>query len=976
MREREVLALAGLLHDVGKFLFRAGETNFRLGDSNLSEQDYKYKHAYLSALFFEWLQKKGIISEDEKEKLINWGARHHNPTDELESVICQIADWYSSSEREIVLGSCIGLMHSVFERISLRPEEERKRVLKELKEWHSRDLNCENLIDDPDLVEWDRKFGYYVPAKLKVDERVFPKLFNGKLFVGRIIKDRSYKCMDLQTEDILIVPHSKSIIEDAKKSEGNYTELFKSFLSDLEFARNLKDFQLFNYIYYILYKYTWCVPASVFDGKKLSKHYPDISLFDHSRVLSAIALSIYDWSVEKEHSYESIKPRKTKDCWYLPTDEQEVFLLVEGDIGGIQSFIYNIHRSSESELSIAKALRGRSFFLTMLPEVLARYILRELEYPITNALFIGGGKFQLLIGNTNRNRERLEKIEREINEWLFEAFHSELSISIATVKMKGDVLRNIEKEGKETFLDKVEQLQLELDKKKKRRFRELIWKEFKNDQTEAKFICNSCRNLPVVEDKLCRWCYGSQKWGEVIPKIKYIAFDFEHRNIDVDPRQIMDFGKFGKVYLLEEDDLPKVKDLPEILNIEDTELKIETDKVVNGFKFIGHSAPKVGKEASNDLLKFLNDKLESKRGKELKDWERLSENHILPFDLLAEFAEGDKKLGFFRADVDYLGLILSDGLRYNEFGNEEIYTISRIATLSRMLDLFFTGYLNKLAEEVSLRYVKKSIENYKQKAEKLSSSERGRKEILEKIYDEKEEKLKVGSLIYTVYSGGDDLFVIAPYDLVIEFALRLRETFREFTCENPDFGISGGIYIGRHDTPIHLVAKFAEELEIKAKKQRIVKDMIAMFDKALLWSEEVECSVDRKGIMSCLSDDEKGNHTEQNGKSCYISLKTVHEEIVSKMIGWLKSGNTGVSRGLYYKLLQLHKGFVNEDKIDPRIYPKIYYYVGRNVKDENVRKELIDTLLNGVRGSLDVKAVISNLDVILYLVLMKTRGGR
>ncbi|HHG74682.1 MAG TPA: type III-A CRISPR-associated protein Cas10/Csm1, partial [Persephonella sp.] len=672
-----------------------------------------------------------------------------------------------------------------------------------------------------------------------------------------------------------------------------------------------------------------------------------------------------------------IKPRGKQ----LPTDEQEVFLLVEGDIGGIQSFIYNIHRSSESELSIAKALRGRSFFLTMLPEVLARYILRELEYPITNALFIGGGKFQLLIGNTNRNRERLEKIEREINEWLFEAFHGELSISIATVKMKGDVLRNIEKEGKETFLDKVEQLQLELDRKKKRRFRELIWKgEFRGDQTKAEAICNSCRSLPVVnsKDKLCYWCDKSQQWGSILPKIKYIAFDLraEKGKIELeDDMKIMDFGKLGRVYLLEERDLPKVKELPEILNIEDTELKIGKDKIVNGFKFIGHSAPKIG---DGDLVKELNDlwkeKKESERYQSPEG--KLEKDHILPFELLVEFAEGDKKLGFFRADVDYLGLILSDGLRYNEFGNEEIYTISRIATLSRMLDLFFTGYLNKLAEEVSLRYVKKSIENYKQKAEKLSSSEKERKEILEKIYDEKEEKLKVGSLIYTVYSGGDDLFVIAPYDLVIEFALRLRETFREFTCENPDFGISGGIYIGRHDTPIHLVAKFAEELEIKAKKQRIVKDMIAMFDKALLWSEEVECSVDRKGIMSCPPDDEKGNYTEQNGKSCYISLKTVHEEIVSKMISWLKSGNTGVSRGLYYKLLQLHKDFVNEDRIDPRIYPKIYYYVGRNVKDENVRKELIDTLLNGVRGSLDVKAVISNLDVILYLVLMKTRGGR
>ncbi len=990
-KDRMLIALGGLLHDVGKFLFRAREHGFEFEEIDLNdslkrrdkkeyEAQYKYEHAYLSSLVFEWFIRNEIISEDEKQKLINWGARHHNPTNELESIVCQIADWYSSSEREIVLGSCIGLMHSVFERISMKPKKEREEAFKDIKEWHSRDLDCEKLIDDSNLVEWDKRFGFYVPAKLEISRIIFPELFEGKLFVGKIVRDEKSKCLEFQNEDVLIVPTNRSKFEETKKAEKNYANLFNNFLFDLKKASNLKGLQLFNYIYYLFYKYTWCVPASIFDRKKLSNHYPDISLFDHSRVLSAIALSIYDWAIEGGKGPENIKPIKTEDCWYLSTDDQEVFLLVEGDIGGIQKFIFNIHKSSESELSIAKALRGRSFFLTMLPEVLARYILSKLEYPITNALFIGGGKFQLLVGNTKKNLERIEKIEREINEWLFEAFHGELSISIATVKMKGDVFRNVKKEGKETFLDKVEEVQLELDKKKKKRFGELIWKdEFVEDPTDAKSICKSCRSLPVanIKEELCYWCDKSQEWGKVLPKVRYIAFDFEGENLKkLEKEKVMCFGKFGKVYLLEENDLSKVKDLPEILNIEDTEFKIEADKVVNGFKFIGHSAPRVLSDNSDYFVSFLNKKLRDKRGRDLKNWEKLDKEHILPFDLLVEFAEGDKKLGFLRADVDYLGLILSDGLRYNEFGNEEIYTISRIATLSRMLDLFFAGYLNKLAEEVSLCYVKRAIESYKQRSERLSASEIERKELLEEIYDEKEDKLKIGSLIYTVYSGGDDLFVIAPYDLAIEFALKLREEFREFTCENPEFGISGGIYIGRHDTPIHLVARFTEDLENKAKKSRIAKDMITTFDKALLWSKEIEDYVDRKGVMFCSQNSENDVCKGQKMEPCYIFLKTVYEEIANKMINWLRSENTGVSRGLYYKLLQLHKDYVDGDKIDPKIYPKIYYYVGRNVKNENVRNELIDTLLNGMGGKLDVRAVITNLDVILSLVLMKTRGGR
>ncbi len=955
--DRIYIALGGLLHDVGKFLQRAKREKFLFEDEDLNkylnawneqlEDIYKYEHAYFTSVFIKFLEKGGLIDSKEAEKLINWGARHHNPTDELESVVCQIADWYSSSERETKIRSDINLLHSVFERISLEPAEHKKSLFE----------YAPSMIED--LHEDQRRsFGFYSLKELSTAKEVFPVVFSG----GFVRENGSYIIKSLGS-----IP----------KAVNDYGTLFGKFLKEIKALHNIRDKseQFLNAIYYIFYKYTWCVPAATYDIEAGNKHYPAISLFDHSRVLSAIALSIYDWAIDKGVEVSSIKPKGTQ----LLTDEEEIFLLVEGDIGGIQKFIFNIHKSSESELSIAKALRGRSFFLTMLPEVLARYILSKLEYPITNALFIGGGKFQLLIGNTEKNLKKLKEIEDNINKWLFEAFHGELSISIATVKMKGDVFRNIKKEGKETFLDKVEQLQLKLDRKKKRRFRELIWDgKFLKDAVKAESICNSCRSLPVFKENLCEWCYNSQKWGEIIPKIKYVAFDFEHRNIDLDPQQIMNLREFGKVYLLEDEDLSKVKYLPEILNIEDTELKIETNKVVNGFKFIGHSAPKVVKETSNDLLNFLNNKLESKRGRKLKDDEKLGRNHILPFDLLVEFAEGDKKLGFFRADVDYLGLILSDGLRYNEFGTEEIYTISRIATLSRMLDLFFAGYLNKLAEEVSLYYVKNAIENYKQRAEKLSASEKERKELLEKIYDEKEKKkkLKVCSLIYTVYSGGDDLFIIAPYDLAIEFALRLREEFRKFTCENPEFGISGGIYIGRHDTPIHLVAKFTEALEGKAKSQRLAKDMVALFDKPLMWSEEVECFVERKGVMSCVRENKEDPCRKQNRVHSYIFLETVYKDIVSKMINWLRKENTGVSRGLYYKLLQLYKNYVDGNRIDPHIYPKIYYYVGRNVKDENVRKELIDTLLNGMGGSLRVEAVISNLDVILSLVLMKTRGGR
>jgi len=88
-----------------------------------------------------------------------------------------------------------------------------------------------------------------------------------------------------------------------------------------------------------------------------------------------------------------------------------------------------------------------------------------------------------------------------------------------------------------------------------------------------------------------------------------------------------------------------------------------------------------------------------------------------------------------------------------------------------------------------------------------------------------------------------------------------------------------------------------------------------------------------------------------------------------------------VSRALTYRLLSLHRVYVSEDgKIDPVIYPKIFYQIGRNVKEEKVRNLLEEWLLRkGYSYSEDFiskENVIRNLDVILSIALMKTRGGK
>ena len=75
-----------------------------------------------------------------------------------------------------------------------------------------------------------------------------------------------------------------------------------------------------------------------------------------------------------------------------------------------------------------------------------------------------------------------------------------------------------------------------------------------------------------------------------------------------------------------------------------------------------------------------------------KPYDRESEKEIFSFEELAEKSQGSKKLGAVRMDVDNLGKIFTSGLPENQ------RNITRISSLSRMMNYFFKGYLNLLGE--------------------------------------------------------------------------------------------------------------------------------------------------------------------------------------------------------------------------------------------------------------------------------------
>jgi len=69
--------------------------------------------------------------------------------------------------------------------------------------------------------------------------------------------------------------------------------------------------------------------------------------------------------------------------------------------------------------------------------------------------------------------------------------------------------------------------------------------------------------------------------------------------------------------------------------------------------------------------------------------------------------------------------------------------------------------------------------------------------------------------VYTVFAGGDDLFLIGEYREIVDLAKEIRDEFYRFSLEKTT--ISMGLVMFKPSTPITFVSKMADEAEKRAK---------------------------------------------------------------------------------------------------------------------------------------------------------------
>ena len=445
--------------------------------------------------------------------------------------------------------------------------------------------------------------------------------------------------------------------------------------------------------------------------------------------------------------------------------------LLKIDFSGIQDFIYCITEPADqrSFRNTAQRLRGRSFYLAALNRAIADWLAQRLDLPPTNVLYARGGVIELLLPPDERTKEKLNEAVQELSDGMWEEFHGDLGFVWAMIPMQPG-----------DFAD-VHAVRLELERRisraKGQKWHERLDRQDFFRRRELYNVCPVCK-LSSGETT-CNLCELHREIGRVLPHANALvctpACPPENSGVRISfPSPIVD-------YLT----LVDTEQQAALLRWAEREGQQALVRGVNAFPQRIERWPA---ESTPGFWAFANAA-------------PIVERQVYDFEHIAELSQGAQLLGVLRADVDRMGLSFSHGLRPATF--------SRSNALSQTVSRFFGPYLNELAGELTEEW-RHSLDD-----------------------ENREEHRDLQSLFYILYAGGDDLFVIGPWDQMVTFALRLNQRFKAYTCGN--LTLSAGLIFVKPHFPIQHFARLAGEAEHAAKAAG--RDRIRIFGRTLEWDQ-------------------------------------------------------------------------------------------------------------------------------------------
>lgn len=450
-----------------------------------------------------------------------------------------------------------------------------------------------------DLKELENEHGR------KFYEKPMIQLMSTLLIDGKDKFSQAYCKMEPLEKDAILSTTNVKICKD------DYEKLWDKFINDFEKLKGLKYEEFLKSLDSLLQRYWWCIPSSTINDA-------DISLYQHSKTTVAFACALYRFHEKTNTSKEQELHNKI----------QKKFLFVNGDISGIQKYIFDLNTTEDN----AKLLRAKSFQLWALSQILSEYICKQFDLPSANIIMSAGGKFMLLLPSSAK--ELLPQIQLELESYFLKEFAGKLGFILstgveanATDVMQSNMNKLMNDIGYNAECCKQKKMQFAIQKNG------AILNEL-YDELQKYGACNCCSVFPAQSgtNKKCKNCDILSDIGAKLTKASIVSLDSSNlkhfgQMITISTNSEHKYGYTVNEY---------VPGLPQM--------------------YLPYVAPKI-------------------QGK----------NQLKTFEEIANDSNGVKKLAMFKADVDNLGLIFSSSLH-------ERMSLSRYAELSNQMHYFFCEY--------------------------------------------------------------------------------------------------------------------------------------------------------------------------------------------------------------------------------------------------------------------------------------------
>lgn len=564
---------------------------------------------------------------------------------------------------------------------------------------------------------------------------------------------------------------SPDLPDDPAAAKSSVGQQFQDAYAGLQQKVAEDDPCLFTAFYHLLERFAWALPNTYGE--------PGVSLFQQWKAVAALVFA----------SGSTGRPAKE-------------FTLIGGDIPGIQRMIYTI-----TSKGAAKALRGRSLFIQLLGDAVVRRLVHELGLCQANVIYSAGGNFMLLASEAQDTQDVLSQVNDDVNRALLRTYDGDIALCLASVEMPAEAVGTA-KFGKEYSL----KLKRVIDGQKARRFADIAnashgWAavfEPRGGGGEQAHFCAVCQaelsKEELADARLLLVDVGELEPGETAPRACSDCATFRELAEAV--------GRQRLALYVRHDDTEAGKDRWQHLlhklsggwryRFADWTIKAEageTKYIVNdtdfvardghGFVLLANTTPR----ATWEDKAWWDETYPDQEG-------QVEPGSIRSFELLAHAAKTDgalERVGVLRMDVDSLGRVMTRGLF---FADKPHRSMAATSALSAALDRFFAGYLDVLCRQVTAKPEMAGLDGHAE------------------------------DLLYVIYAGGDDLFVVGSWHLLPLLAERVNTAFEQYVGGNPFLHISAGITLEGRKFPLYQAAKRAgQALEGGAKKHKYVENL-------------------------------------------------------------------------------------------------------------------------------------------------------